>query len=210
MKKTFHLILAAAALLLGGTAGAQHLGFHIGYAPENLPAYAFDRQTRTTQGEMQGIYAGATYTYDFSQYFGVTAGLNGRYSTRSYQFTYIMVTSQAEERQIVVDVPVLLHFGLPLSDYARVALFAGPLVSYAINGSSTFSNTILGEIGTSDWYTEPALFKKLNLQATFGLSLTAQHFRFFSGYAMGLLNIDPRPNTNTTTSVLYLGLGYTL
>lgn len=214
MKKTVTLILAAVAMLIGTGARAQHLGIHVGYAPENIPAFSFNPLTlnnppKIVQGDMQGVYLGVTYTLNFSDNFGVTAGVNGRYNTRNYQFTMAMLPSSAKEMQVVVDVPVLLHFGIPFSDYSRFSFYGGPLVSYAVMGSSTYTNSLVGEFGKRDWYADPALLKRLNVQATFGLSLNVRHIRIFGGYVMGILNIDAHEHAKTTTSGVYLGLGYT-
>ena len=194
MKKTVTLILAAVAMLIGTGARAQHLGIHVGYAPENIPAFSFNPLTlnnppKIVQGDMQGVYLGVTYTLNFSDNFGVTAGVNGRYNTRNYQFTMAMLPSSAKEMQVVVDVPVLLHFGIPFSDYSRFSFYGGPLVSYAVMGSSTYTNSLVGEFGKRDWYADPALLKRLNVQ--------------------GILNIDAHEHAKTTTSGVYLGLGYT-
>ena len=59
-----------------------------------------------------------------------------------------------------------------------------------------------------EWYAGDDTYKPLNIQASAGVSLTVQHIRFFGGYAMGFSDLDKNEKTKTTTSTMYLGLGY--
>ena len=207
-KKITTFIVIAMALLLSKGVQAQGLGINFGYASETLPTPSPILKITLPQSNLNGFYLGANYNIQLSNVFGISVGLQGRYNTRNYDFTLLEVDSHVKETQILVDLPVLINIGADLSDDTRLSFYIGPVVSYAVNGNSEISNTLTASPTKMEWYAGDDTYKPLNIQASAGVSLTVQHIRFFGGYAMGFSDLDKNEKTKTTTSTMYLGLGY--
>lgn len=211
MKKKILTLFAAAVVLMFATgARAQKLGFNVGYASEYFPAFTVPEHNQLNNPHLTGGFLNVTYTYNFSQYLGVTVGVGGRYNMRQYESTLLTFPASTKESQIVADVPVLLNLCIPLSDYSEVSLFGGPLVSFGITGKSTNTESLYGQSFEVPWYGEPAVYKRLNVQATVGIALEVHHIRLMGGYSKGFLNIDGREGKHLTSSGIYLGVGYCL
>ncbi|MBR3412139.1 MAG: PorT family protein [Bacteroidales bacterium] len=215
MKKTIAIVACAAAMLLAGKANAQ-LGVNVGYAPVTL-------STATTIGnttsEMNGFFAGVTYNYGIGKDLGVAFGLQGRYniktSTGSANFVVVSGNDKSTTTQLLLDVPVLLNYSLPLGS-ARLSAFAGPTFSYAVYGNThvTSTTTILGSSSTTEtdyaMYGDNSVNSRLDITAAFGLQFQYGDFRLFGGYRIGLTDLNTNDNLKTTSSGLFVGLGYNL
>ncbi len=211
MKKKILILFAVAASLLFATgAHAQKLGFNVGYASEYFPAFTVPEHNQVNNPHLTGGFLNVTYTFNFSQYLGVTVGVGGRYNMRQFDSRLLMLPASTKESQIVADVPVLLNLCIPMSEYSELSLFGGPLVGFGITGKSTNTESLYGQSVEVPWYGDPAVYKRLNLQATVGIALEVRHIRLMSGYSMGILNIDGREGKHLTSSGIYLGLGYCL
>ncbi len=220
MKKAFVFIAVAVAMLATGTAKAQ-LGVHFGYAPvteTNLTTS--NNNTSTTTFGMDGVFAGVTYNYGLNQDLGVTFGLQGRYnfktSTDGFGFVVGSTNSTYKYTQFLIDIPVLFNYSIQLGSNAKLTPFVGPTISYALTGNtheSTSTNSIIGG-GSSEkdypWYGDNSHNSRLDLSATLGVEFQYAAFRVFAGYHMGLLDLDTRDNVKTTTSGIFVGLGYAL
>lgn len=201
-------------MLSTGKVKGQNLGFNVGYASEIFPTIgnAFNNpfEKMAKQGDLTGFYAGVNYNLRLSKFFGLSFGVQGCYYTREFETTVIYVPTEVKETMVTVDVPVLLNLGVDFSENARIALFAGPLVSFGVMGSTTMSNNLSSTDVELPWWGEANGFKRLNPQATAGIALTIQHFRIYGGYSIGILDIDMNENTKTTTSNVYMGLSFVL
>lgn len=200
----------AVAMLSTVGAQAQKLGFHIGYSSQHLPAYTLIEHKPVVCHDLSGVFLNIDYTFKLSQHWGVTAGLGGRFNLREYPTTLTFLPATTEEQQIVVDVPVLASFSVPLSDYATLSLFLGPMVSFGITGTSTVTEQLYGNSVKALWYEANPVYKRLDLQGTGGLAVDVQHLRIFGGYSMGILSLNPNEGPDIKTTAFYLGLGYTL
>lgn len=209
MKKILACLATLAAMIAAGGAQAQKVSVSVGYASESLPSFAVVGGSQVISPNLTGFYLNAQYTYNFSTHWGVTAGLGGRYNTRDYPSYLTMIPATTQEMQIVVDVPVLLSFTVPMSDYADISLFVGPMVSFGAIGTSTITESLYGNSVKADWYGPLALYKRLNVQGTGGIAVDVKHLRLFGGYSMGILNLSPAEGKTINTSALYLGLGVT-
>lgn len=220
MKKAFTIIAVAAAMLATGTANAQ-LGINIGYAPVTLTTQTTSGSTtNTTTDDMTGFFAGANYNYSFGKDLALSFGLQARYNTKTTTGTVnLLVASGSEKRtatQLLLDVPVLVNYGLNLGKDIKLAVFAGPMLSYALYGNThvTTTTTLLNNTSTSEkdyaMYGANSDNERLDLSAAFGLAFQYTQFRLFGGYRLGLLDLNSSDNVKTTTSGLFVGLGYAL
>ena len=219
MKKTIAFIAVVAALLATGTAKAQ-MTVNVGYAPVTLTNQTtVGNTTTTTTSDMNGFFAGVTYNYNLNKGLGVALGLQGRYniktSTGSANFVVISGNDKSTTTQLLLDVPVLLNYGLDLGS-AKLVAFAGPTFSYALYGNThvTTTTTILGASSTTEsdyaMYDDNSSNERLDISATVGLELQYSDFRLFGGYRVGLLDLNSNSNVKTTSSGLFVGLGFAL
>lgn len=220
MKRTITIIACVAAMLFAGKANAQ-LGINVGYAPVTLSsATTIGNTTTNTSSEMDGFFAGITYNNVLSGNLGVAVGLQGRYNTKtstgSANFVVVSGNDKSTTTQILLDVPVLFNYNLPLGGSAKLTAFAGPTFSYALYGNThvTTSTTILGSTSTSEndyaMYGDNSTNNRFDITAAFGLKFQYSDFCLFGGYRLGLTDLNNNEDVKTTSSGLFIGLGYNL
>lgn len=220
MKKTITIIACAAAMFLTGKANAQ-LGINAGYAPVTLStAVTSGNTTTTSSSEMDGFFAGVTYNYGIANNMGVAFGLQGRYYTKTSTGSGSLIVVNANDKstttQLLLDVPVLFNYSFPLGSSAKLSAFVGPTFSYAVYGNThvVSTTTILGNTSTSEndyaMYGDNSSNSRFDLTAAFGLQFQYSDFRLFGGYRLGLTDLNSNDNIKTTSSGLFVGLGYSL
>lgn len=221
MKKIFGFVAVAVALLVAGNVNAQ-MGIHAGYAPQALlTTVTYNNTTVSDTASLSGFYAGIDYTIPLSGDLNVTFGLQGRYNTASDSssaslFGLASGKVKRTDNQFVLDVPILFNYGFDLGG-AKLSLFLGPTISYALSGSTKIegSASVLGIGGNtsseSNWYkADEGNMSALDMSGTAGVILTLSDIRFFLGYNMGLLNLSKSDNTTIKASNLFAGVGYAL
>lgn len=202
MKKTFAIIAVVAAMFFAGNANAQTLGINLGYAPQTT--------TNFTPGEMAGFFGGVNYNHVLSGNIGLSFGGQLRYNYKKTTNTVLSASQTTTHTQMLIDVPVLLNFAIPLGGNARLAVFAGPVLSYALNGNTNVSENVLNTSNDYKWYGDNSNYKQFDLLGAVGAALEFQQFRLFGGYRMGLLDINKSEKTTSKTSGIFVGLGYLL
>ena len=202
MKKSILVIAVIAALLFAGKTNAQSLGINLGYAPQTT--------TNFTPEEMSGFFGGVNYNHILSGNIGLSFGGQVRYNMKKTTNTLLSATETTTHTQILVDVPVLLNFAIPFGSDARLAIFAGPVFSYALKGNTNFSENVLNTNTDYAWYGDRSNYKQFDLQGAAGVALEFQAFRLFGGYRLGLLDINKNEKTTSKTSGIFVGLGYIL
>ena len=221
MKRLFAFLAVSAAMLVAGKSYAQ-LSIRAGFAPETWKSTVTVNNTSTTStSNLKGIFIGAHYNFTLTGDLGLSLGAQYRFNfgkeTTSGDFLGLAgATIEAKKTQSVLDVPVLLNYGLDLSDAMRLSIFAGPTLNLALAGNThqTVTTTVLGKIAVTetdnDWYEDKTTFETLNLSATFGVNFTYMHFGLFAGYNLGLLDMGKADNLSLKTAGFFVGLGYTL
>ena len=218
MKKTIAIIACAAAMLLAGTAKAQ-MGVNIGYAPVTYTTkVTVGNNTNTSTSDMNGFFAGFTYNYGFAKNMGVAFGLQGRFnfktSTGNANFVVVSSNDKSTTTQILLDVPLLFNYSLPLGSSAKLSAFAGPTFSLAVYGNThvTTTTTLLGNTSTSetdyDMYGDDSKMNRFDITAAFGLQFQYTDFRLFGGYRIGLMDLNSNDNINIKSSGFFVGLGF--
>ena len=202
MKKTFAIIAVVAAMFFAGNANAQTLGVNLGYAPQTT--------TNFTPGEMAGFFGGVNYNHVLSGNIGLSFGGQLRYNYKKTTNTVLSASQITTHTQLLIDVPVLLNFAIPLGGNARLAVYAGPVLSYALNGNTNISENVLNTSNDYKWYGDNSNYKQFDLLGAVGAALEFQQFRLFGGYRMGLLDINKSEKTTSKTSGIFVGLGYLL
>lgn len=202
MKRAISLIAIAAFLLLAGKTQAQGLGINIGFAPQST--------TNFTPQEMNGFFAGVNYNHALSNNIGLSFGGQVRYNMKKSTTTVLSASETTTYTQILVDVPVLFNFAIPFGNDVRLAIFAGPVLSYALKGNTNISENVLNTSTDFNWYGEKSNYNQFDLLGAVGVSLRYQAFRLFGGYRMGLLDINKSDKVKSTTSGIFVGLGFVL
>ena len=206
MKKVSFIIAAAFVMLLAGNAQAQ-LGVNIGYAPQTTTVAS---GSNSSSSDMNGFFAGGNYNHVLSGNIGVSFGGQIRYNTKTTSSTILSATSTTKQTQLLVDVPVLFNFAIPMGSDARIALFVGPVFSYALKGNTNISENVLNTNTNVDWYGENSNNNQFDLMGAAGAALEFKTFRLFGGYRMGFADLDKREKVKTTTSGIFVGVGYML
>ena len=221
MKRIFAFLAVAAATLIAGNSYAQ-LSIRAGYAPETWKTtVTVNNSSSTSTSNLTGLFVGAHYNFGLTGDLKLSAGLQYRYNfnkeTSSGDVLGIVGgTTEAKMTQSVLDVPVLLNYGLDLTEAMRLSIFAGPTLNLALSGNTHYTTTVtaLGKTNVTetddDWYGDNSPLETLNVSATFGVSLTYMHFNIFGGYNMGLLDMNKDSDIKTTTGGFFVGLGYSL
>lgn len=218
MKKVFAIL--AATVLFAGMASAQ-MGLNVGYAPQTYTTtYTNGNNSNTSTSSMTGLFVGVNYNTPISGGLNVSVGLQGRLNTSGDTTaaggSVVGGSVKVKNTQLLVDVPVLLNYGLELNSALKLSIFAGPTISYALMGKTktVTTVTVLGNSNTteseSNWYGDDSHRKALDVSATIGLAVTYNQFRLYGGYNMGLLNLTDVDNYTLKGSNLFLGIGYNL
>ena len=206
MKKVSFIIAAAFVMLLAGNAQAQ-LGVNIGYAPQTTTVAS---GSNSSSSDMNGFFAGVNYNHVLSGNIGVSFGGQIRYNTKTTSSTILSATSTTKQTQLLVDVPVLFNFAIPMGSDARIALFVGPVFSYALKGNTNISENVLNTNTNVNWYGENSNNNQFDLMGAAGAALEFKTFRLFGGSRMGFADLDKREKVKTTTSGIFVGVGYML
>ena len=216
MKKIFAFLAVAAATLIAGNSYAQ-ISIRAGYAPETWTT-TYNGNNRTTN--LTGLFVGAHYNFGLTGDLNLSAGIQYRYNFKKETnsadvFGIAGGTTEAKTTQSVLDVPIMLNYGLDLTDAFRLSIFAGPTMNLALAGNKHYTTTVtvLNQTNVTesdaDMYGDNSQLETLNISATFGLNITYMNFGVFGGYNMGLLDMDKDNDSKLTTSGFFVGLGYT-
>lgn len=221
MKKIFAFVTVAAALLVAGNANAQ-LGVNVGYAPQTYnTVYTNGNNSTTTPFEMNGFFAGVNYNMPLSGDLCLSVGGQIRYNSKTEESSggiggIVTGSTKNAYSQMLLDIPVLLNYGLPLTSNLKLVPFIGATISYGLSGNChwTATGSVLGIGGATEgdvpFYGEDGNWKNLELGGTIGVCVNFNDFRLFGGYNMGLVNMDKRDNYTAKGTNVFFGLGYAL
>ena len=214
MKKVVSFFAVAAALLIAGSAQAQ-LGINVGYAPETTTSVLTIGNTSTKSTDvMNGFFAGVNYNINVSGDLNISVGLQARYNTNSSEDKVGTVTTKINRTKIMADIPLLFNYGIRVGNDARLSVFLGPTVSYALQGkiTTTVSESITGAntVKSSSMYGENSNNSPLDIMGTAGLSFNFKGFRLYAGYRMGFMDLNKSNNVKTTAAGWFAGAGFVL
>ena len=219
MKKIFGFVALAAAMLIAGNANAQ-MGVNVGYAPQTYTTvYTNGNNSSTSTLEMSGFFAGVNYNVPVSGDLCLSVGAQVRYNTKTEESSssgFVSGASKNEYSQMLLDIPVLFNYGIPVNRDLKLTPFIGANISYGLSGNLhwTLGGSVAGIGGSTSgdvpFYGENGNWKNLELGGTIGLCVSFTDFRLFGGYNMGLVNMDKRDNYTNKGSNFFVGFGYTL
>lgn len=200
MKKALAIVALIAAMFVAGNVQAQTT-INIGYAPET---FSYGNSSRN----FQGFYAG--FTQNVGLYKGIDIAVGGQFrmNTKSESNTLLGVTTTTKEKQFLVDVPILINYGISINRDITVTPFVGPMLTFALAGNAKYT---VGSTSTTDnWYGDNSGMNRFNLNAVFGANVRFKQFNLHGGYRIGLIDQLKRENGTLNTSGIFVGLGYTL
>ena len=201
MKKIIAIVAFVAAMFVAGKAQAQ-MSVRFGYAPETTTS---KYNALSPNGNYNGFFAGVFNTFDLKSGLNLTAGVQGRMNMKSKKDSYVNET--VKDRQLLVEVPITLSYGLGFGKNVKVSPFVGPVVSFALSGKTTTEGLVNQSF---DWYGDNSNFNRLNLSAMGGVNVKYVRLNLFAGYQMGLLDLNKSDNGTLKTSGYFVGLGYDL
>lgn len=200
MKKVLAIVALVAAMFVAGNVQAQ-TNINVGYAPETFVS-------GNTSDNYQGFFVGFTQNFDLAKGIGVAAGAQFRMNTKSESTTILGVTSTSKQNQFLVDIPILLNYGIDINRDLKVSPFVGPMLSLALAGNTKYS--LGSSTTTTDWYGDNGFMNRFNLYAVFGANVKFSQFNLFGGYRLGLIDQAKSDNVTLKTNGLFIGLGYSL
>ena len=200
MKKALAIVALIAAMFVAGNVQAQTT-INVGYAPETF-SYG------NSSHNLQGFYAGLTQNVGLYKGIDVAIGAQFRMNTTSESTTLLGVTSTTKENQFLIDVPILINYGINVNRDITVTPFVGPMLTLALAGNTKYT---VGSTSTTDnWYGDNSGRNRFNLNAVFGANVRFKQFNLHGGYRIGLIDQIKRDNGTMKTSGFFVGLGYTL
>lgn len=198
MKKVFAIVALIAAMFVAGNVQAQTT-IYAGYAPESFVS-------GNNSSNYQGFFAGFTKNFGLSNGIGVAAGAQFRMNTKSGDTFLGFGTGKST--QALIDVPILLNYGIGINRDLTITPFVGPMLSLALVGNTKTS--IGNSTTTSNWYGDNSRLNRFNLYAVFGADVKFSQFNLFGGYRLGLLDLNSSDNITLKANGLFIGLGYSL
>lgn len=200
MKKVLAIVALIAVMFVSKNAQAQST-IYAGYAPETFV-------TGNYSTNYQGFFAGFTQNIGLSKGLNVAAGAQFRLNTKSESNTTFGITTSSKENQFLIDVPILLNYGISVNRDITISPFVGPMFSLALAGST--QSSIGSSSVTTNWYGDNSNLNRFNLYATFGVDVKFNQFNVFGGYRLGLIDINKSNNITEKTNGFFIGLGFTL
>lgn len=200
MKKVLAIVALIAVMFVSKNAQAQST-IYAGYAPETFVTGSYSTN-------YQGFFAGFTQNIGLSKGLNVAAGAQFRLNTKSESNTTFGITTSSKENQFLIDVPILLNYGISVNRDITISPFVGPMFSLALAGST--QSSIGSSSVTTNWYGDNSNLNRFNLYATFGVDVKFNQFNVFGGYRLGLIDINKSNNITEKTNGFFIGLGFTL
>ena len=198
MKKILVSILAASLMLVGTSAYAQ---FSVG------AGYVNSKNTYTTSGSHKysapsnGFYAGAEYNVPVGDIFGLSAGVNFEYlMSKDYSLAGLI---SGNFKEMFLNVPVHLNFGVDVADALRVSIFAGPTFSYGLSSKVEVAGVSVDVYDKFGWNRFDVL-----VGGGAGLELMNK-VRLTVGYDLGMFNHLPEDsNDKLNRNRLHAGVAF--
>lgn len=191
MKKVLAIVALVAAMFFAQNAQAQST-IYATYAPETFV-------TNNSNSNYQGFSVGFSQNVGLYKGLGLAAGAQFRMNTKSE--TALGIT--AKDKQYLIDVPVLLNYGISVTRDLTIAPFVGPMFSLALAG-----NTKVGNLDPVNWYGDNSSLNRFNLYAVLGVDVKFSQFNLFGGYRWGMLDLNKNNNITTKANGFFVGLGF--
>ncbi|MBR1513210.1 MAG: PorT family protein [Bacteroidales bacterium] len=212
MKKLVTIAALLLALSVSMKVQAQ-LNLNIGFAPERVHSSIGGDKAIDTTYWLAGFFAGLNYKIQVTEQVGVTIGAQYRMNVRNvskhiYEGSYFS-HYVVRERQTLVDLPIMVHYDIPLGPKFSLSPFVGPMLSFAISGSTNSELTYPhNQSFNDDWYDKNSTKSRFNVYGMAGLEAIYNRINVFVGYRMGLLDLDKSDLINTRVSGAFVGIGH--
>ena len=207
MKKPF-LLLALVTLLLQAVKVEAQVGFHAGYAPQTLSVSG-----QTVMGDampsthFQGFFGGIHFDYPILDNLTLIPALQIRLNTANSKSQDCNI----EDWQFIADLPLQVSYCFPLGDDLGMGIFAGPMLSYGISYTQKTTDMETFEVITSiDRYNtdfQVSSLRRFEVNVDGGLFLKYKDFMLYSGYRMGLNDLDAVDSMTTKARGFFVGIG---
>lgn len=166
-----------------------------------------------------GFYLGASYNIPIVAGLGVAPGLYAdmlfRNASSSAGGTAAGLTLSGHYRELMVNVPLNLNYGVNVNNNVRLVAFAGPTFQFGILSSTTVSGSAninlfgqsysYSDSETYDYY-ENDVRNRFNIYFGGGIGLQIGDIMFTVGYDHNMMDIDKNDNTTTGRNVIKAGI----
>ena len=203
MKKLFLIATLAAALFATEKAQAQ-LNLHVGYTPEFIKTYT---PTSDTTLFFHGLSIGLDWAFVLTDNLSLTVGAQYRINMKETSVhnlaDTIFVHEVYNDRQNLIDIPILLKYNIPVSNTVTISPFVGPILSWGVKGTTTKNVTYPNNTQSQyNWYESNGLAyrpnSRFNVYAKAGVEFSFKRFNLSIGGRYGFLDLNKR-NTGTAT-----------
>jgi len=206
MKKLFLTICVAA---LAATTASAQLAVSAGFLNR---AEKTEFNTETKSVDLNGYYAGVSYTIGLPAGFSITPGVyynattNSSVDSSDYSSLYTLVGGDATLKEQFLSVPIDLAFSFGVKNLAKVFIFAGPVFEYALG--SDFEVSVASATETYDRLKDGD-YKNYNLLAGGGIGAEIlETIRVVAGYNYGLMDTLDSDAATVKSNQLYFGVSY--
>lgn len=212
MKKIITGIFAAALLLVSVESNAQ-LVTGAGYL------YASEKTGSDNAIPFHGFYLGASYNIPIVGGLGVAPGLYAdmlfHNTSGSAGGTAAGLTLSGRYRELMVNVPLNLNYGINVNSNVKLIAFAGPTFQFGILSSTTISGNVnLNLFGQSYNYSDSETYdyykndvrNRFNIYLGGGIGLQIGDIMFTVGYDRNMMDFDKNDNTKTNRNVIKAGI----
>ncbi len=180
--------------------------------------------SNTDKVGFNGFTLGASYTYNFMDWMGVTGGLNYQF-LNNHQDVDAMIGHSGTKTDIntmihALDIPIRFEVGYNFTDDLRVFGYVGPKFVFDLAGKTKSTATLYingekqgdGKVESDDMFKEGRNYSRFNLMVGPGVGVKYTNFSLRVGYDWGLLNrnsnADTKKNFILRNNQLHVTLGY--
>lgn len=185
MKKVLSIVAVAAVMLFAGKANAQ-ITIHAGWQDAK---YSIDFGGTSTDVNLGGFYAGATYDYDL--------GMASIYVTPGAEISYCSdKVNGVDLSQMDLRIRLWGRWNKNLSEDIVFGVFAGPSINIGLSGTA--------------YDEDKGGLNRFDLGLTFGAQVVYNKIGIEGGYNLGLLNRNAGEGATVKFHTIFFGLNYIL
>lgn len=218
------LAAVVAAVVISANMMAQ-VSVNLGYLNDShISTVKVGGNTNTDKTGFNGFTVGASYTYNFMDWMGVTGGLNYQFINNHQDFD-LMIGNSGTKTDVnkmfhSLDIPIRLEAGYNITDDLRVFGYVGPKFLFDLSGvSKGTTTTYLNGSQQGDPVKSKTEFSykdneysRFNLMVGPGVGVNYTNLSLRVGYDWGLLNRNTNANTKDNikfaNNQLYVTFGY--
>ncbi len=205
MKNQISLLFAAMLMLFSTEAFAQ-IKVGAGYVNS---AHKMEVAGNSTTTNMNGAYVGVGYNISLGKVFGFMPSIQYEFLTTNDYNIFSLDGESVQEHY--ANIPLHFNAGLNLGEKTKLAIFAGPTLSYGIAASTNANLDELGKGGNvkkHNFYSDD-YYNRFDVMLGGGINLEiAKKINISAGYNFGLVNRTSIDGATLKRNQLFIGVSY--